>query len=194
MSCTCLLSVSESIFLNTVRYISTCQVKNAGFQGLHLNMPLEMKLKYIERKKLKIRRMERKALEPIPVVDFFIPYSWKTEERKRNKEVSENELERRALLEKEWARFILQQRNAERKRLQTLMMEQEKAMFELKQESQELYEAALKPDLSILPFTCSGPVETLPLKDYLMPLGAYVHNSAPFSTDESLNVKLDVEL
>uniref|UniRef100_H2YB55 Large ribosomal subunit protein mL40 n=1 Tax=Ciona savignyi TaxID=51511 RepID=H2YB55_CIOSA len=143
---------SNIVLLNSIhllRCVSTCYTQNAGFQGLNLNMPLELKLKQIERKKLKIQRMERKALEPIPITDFYIPYSWKTLQRKRKMTpLTESTIERRALLEKEWVRFVSDQHQLEEKKTSVMV----KALIELRLKSDELYEAALQPDLTILPF------------------------------------------
>uniref|UniRef100_H2YB54 Large ribosomal subunit protein mL40 n=1 Tax=Ciona savignyi TaxID=51511 RepID=H2YB54_CIOSA len=187
---------SNIVLLNSIhllRCVSTCYTQNAGFQGLNLNMPLELKLKQIERKKLKIQRMERKALEPIPITDFYIPYSWKTLQRKRKMTpLTESTIERRALLEKEWVRFVSDQHQLEEKKTSVMVNEQVKALIELRLKSDELYEAALQPDLTILPFKCTGPIETLQLKDYLMPLGSYILQPAPFSTDQPIAVKADL--
>lgn len=50
---------------------------------------------------------------------------------------------------------------------------QREALEELKLESEELYRAALKPDLSLFPFTHEGPVYTPPNPKYEAPDGKY---------------------
>lgn len=50
---------------------------------------------------------------------------------------------------------------------------QREALEELKLESEELYQAALKPDPLLFPFTHKGPTYTPPKTDYEAPDGKY---------------------
>ena len=50
---------------------------------------------------------------------------------------------------------------------------QREALEELKLESQELYQAAMKPDPLLFPFTREGPVNTPPIQNYDAPDGKY---------------------
>jgi len=58
------------------------------------------------------------------------------------------------------------------------------ALKELYYESPELFAEALKCDPSPLPFSCVGPVQTLPVNGYLAPLGGYIHQDPDNATDE----------
>ena len=49
-----------------------------------------------------------------------------------------------------------------------------KALEELRKVSEELYQAALKPDETLLPLDCKGPTETPPIAGYKVPDGDYV--------------------
>ena len=50
---------------------------------------------------------------------------------------------------------------------------QREALEELKLESEELYQAALKPDLLLFPFTHEGPTYTPPKTKHEAPEGKY---------------------
>ncbi|CAK8677649.1 unnamed protein product [Clavelina lepadiformis] len=167
------------------RWISTSCSRSAGFQGSKANIPLEMKLRMIERKKRRVEKLSKQPLAFIPITDFFIPYSWKMDKRARSKlEISEEEEDKRVLLEKEWARKTFRSRKQESWKIKLLLRHQQRALEELRQESEKLYNAALQcEDLSI-PFTCRGPVQSTPLEGYLPPLGGYEHTDPLFSKDD----------
>lgn len=69
-------------------------------------------------------------------------------------------LEQRALLEKRWARYKQQEKLEQYQQLDRLLAAQNKALLELRFESEQLYEEAIQPDSGLLPFVCSGPVAT----------------------------------
>lgn len=50
--------------------------------------------------------------------------------------------------------------------LDKVLNAQTKALQELRFESEELYQQAIQPDIGMIPFTSTGPVQTPPLKDY----------------------------
>lgn len=62
---------------------------------------------------------------------------------------------------------------AEAKAIEDALEAQREALEELKLESEELYQAALKPDLSLVPFTYEGPTYTPPNKTHEAPDGKY---------------------
>lgn len=62
---------------------------------------------------------------------------------------------------------------AEVESIELALEEQREALEELKMESEELYEAALKPDLLLFPFTHEGPAYTPPIPNYEAPDGKY---------------------
>lgn len=69
-------------------------------------------------------------------------------------------LEQRALLEKRWARHKQQEKLEQYQQLDRLLGAQDKALLELRFESEQLYEEAIQPDFGLLPFVCDGPVAT----------------------------------
>lgn len=58
-----------------------------------------------------------------------------------------------------------------------LVQAQNKALAELRSESEELYQAAIEVDPKLLPVAVKGPVATPPIKNYDSPDGDYVHQS-----------------
>lgn len=84
-------------------------------------------------------------------------------------QVSEEQQEYRALLHKEWARFKIQENRELHQICRNILQSQSKALAELRLESEELYQAAIQPDETLLPITIKGPVNTPPIKNYDSP-------------------------
>lgn len=55
-----------------------------------------------------------------------------------------------------------------------LRQSQERALEELRNESEELYLEAIQPDLALINFKTKGPVATPPINDYNSPDGEYL--------------------
>ena len=173
--------------LLSINHAWTCARRNAGFQpGQSSGLSMEMRLRLIERKKKKIEKLSKQPLERIPITDYFIRYSWKLNSRKRTVPVSSETVEERILLEKDWSRYIHKDRKEIAWKTKQLMQEQERALEELKKESQALYEEAIKcVSFSEFQLICRGPVQTLPIANYLPPLGSFRQLEPPFSKDDT---------
>lgn len=91
--------------------------------------------------------------------------------------LSEAELEYRIQLNNKWARYKHQQKIQDFQIIDRLMQSQQKALQELRLESEELYQEAIQPDISILPITVKGPVATPPIEGYVSPDGEYILES-----------------
>ncbi|XP_078035659.1 mitochondrial ribosomal protein L40 isoform X2 [Augochlora pura] len=133
-----------------------------------------------ERKKRKlekqIRRLEKSAkqMKPIFEIESSINLAEQKEERYRTSTTtSPQELEKRLLLEKEWARYKQDQWLKDVCVLQSVMISQERALAELRIVSEYLYEKAIEFDESFLPYRASGPVNTPPIRNYESPDGVY---------------------
>lgn len=83
--------------------------------------------------------------------------------------LSEEQKEYRALLQKDWARYQRQQHLELHRVCLRIRQSQEKALNELRAESEELYQAAIQPDEFLLPITIKGPAYTPPIKNYDVP-------------------------
>ncbi|XP_007229194.3 39S ribosomal protein L40, mitochondrial [Astyanax mexicanus] len=127
-----------------------------------------------ERLKKKLKKLEKVPPELIPIEDFIIPAKCFDQTRVRGTpRLSFEESERRALLLKEWSRFKYSQHQAETADINEALKAQTQALEELKLESEELYNAAVSPDLSLFPFQHQGPSFTPPLTNYEAPDGKY---------------------
>lgn len=89
-------------------------------------------------------------------------------------ELSNEVLENRKLLEKQWAKFRMTEKLADYQLIDKLVQSQQKALAELKFESEELYREAIQSDLKLLPFSCNGPVSTPAIENYESPDGEYI--------------------
>ncbi|XP_041643680.1 39S ribosomal protein L40, mitochondrial [Cheilinus undulatus] len=127
-----------------------------------------------ERLKKRLKKLEKVPPELIPIEDFIVPAKCLDETRQRSSpRLTFEESERRALLLKEWGVYKQRQHLAEKEALERALMSQREALEELKLESEELYQAALKPDPLLFPFTHEGPVYTPAKAKYYAPDGKY---------------------
>ncbi|XP_041856189.1 39S ribosomal protein L40, mitochondrial [Melanotaenia boesemani] len=127
-----------------------------------------------ERLKKKLKKLEKVPPELIPIEDFITPIKCLDETKERAAlRMSFEESEGRALLLKEWSRYKQKQHLAEMEAVEHALEAQREALEELKLESEELYQAALKPDPVLFPFTREGPAYTPPIPNYDGPDGKY---------------------
>ncbi|XP_016924958.4 large ribosomal subunit protein mL40 [Drosophila suzukii] len=137
-----------------------------------------------DRKKKKIekqiRRLEKNARQLKPVEELEVPLELIDEKDKRQRKLTplgSAELEERALLKKQWAHYKHEERVADFQIIDRLVQAQNKALAELRRESEELYQAAIEIDPQLLPVAVKGPVATPPIKNYVSPDGDYLHQS-----------------
>ncbi|XP_068156130.1 large ribosomal subunit protein mL40 [Drosophila tropicalis] len=138
-----------------------------------------------DRKKKKIekqiRRLEKNARQLKPVEELEVPIELLDEKDKRQRKLpslSSAEQEQRALLKKQWARYKHEEKVSDFQIIDRLVQAQDKALQELRKESEELYQAAIEVDLQLLPVTIKGPVATPPIKNYASPDGDYIQQSS----------------
>merc|ERR1711973_8205 len=84
-------------------------------------------------------------------------------------QLTEEEIDERALLTKEWARHQMQCHREDLKLIAEKIRCRNQALKELKRESQYLYDEAMKVDKLIFPLTLNGPLETPPQEGYEPP-------------------------
>ncbi|XP_014799558.1 PREDICTED: 39S ribosomal protein L40, mitochondrial [Calidris pugnax] len=128
-----------------------------------------------ERMKKKIRKLEKAAPEMIPIEDFQTPLKFSDSTRVRSlPPLSLEETERRVLLLKRWCLFKQNHDKAEKAAIQALVEAQQEALRELRLESEELFQAAIRRDTALFPFQREGPDYTPPLPGYDPPEGKCV--------------------
>ncbi|XP_037632976.1 39S ribosomal protein L40, mitochondrial [Sebastes umbrosus] len=127
-----------------------------------------------ERMRKKLKKLEKVPPELIPIEDLITPAKCLDETRERSApRLSFEESEGRALLLKEWCRYKQEQHMAEVQSVELALEAQREALEELKLESEALYQAALKPDPLMFPFSHEGPAYTPPRTTYEAPDGKY---------------------
>ncbi|XP_060826860.1 large ribosomal subunit protein mL40 [Bombus pascuorum] len=140
-----------------------------------------------ERKKRKlqkrIRQLEKHTnhLKPIFEIDT-LPQLLQKEKRACHLPVSlsEEEIERRKLLEKEWCSYKQIQWLKDVRVMKSIMVSQEIALKELKAVSKQLYKKAVEFDDSFVPYSVTGPVCTPPIKDFDSPDGEYIETTVKY--------------
>ena len=118
------------------------------------------------------RKMEKKPRIVRPLLELELSVELLTEAETRRKRtnivVTDQVMNSRALLKKEWSRFSGVRHVSEIRQLDSVIISQQEALDVLREESEELYSQAIKPDLSLLPFQCSGPTRTPPIPDHFV--------------------------
>ncbi|CAH0756514.1 unnamed protein product [Diatraea saccharalis] len=134
----------------------------------------ERRRKKIEKQ---IRRLQKNARQLKPIEEMEVPLHLFDEMSKRKRapvKLSPEVVEARALLQKDWAKYKQQEYMSHVAQIDRIMAAQRRALDKLYEESEELYDEAIMPDLSLIPYTIDGPVVTPPIKDYLSPDGEYI--------------------
>ncbi|XP_059471169.1 large ribosomal subunit protein mL40 [Neocloeon triangulifer] len=133
-----------------------------------------------ERRKKKIekaiRKLEKNARQLKPIDELEIPpevYDTLKQRIRKRGVLSHEEMEERALLLKEWSKYKMKLKLLDIQLLDRAIMSQQKALDELRLESEELYQEAVQMDLNVMPFTIKGPTHTPAIKDYDSPDGEY---------------------
>lgn len=137
-----------------------------------------------KRKKLEkqIRRLEKNARQLKPIDELEIPLALIDEQkiRTRPKNLTLEILENRVFLEKKWATYKMKEKLADLQVIDRLLHAQEKALSELRFESEELYQEAIQPDIQLVPFHAVGPVSTPAIEKYESPDGEYIDVSKKY--------------
>ncbi|XP_005097050.1 39S ribosomal protein L40, mitochondrial isoform X1 [Aplysia californica] len=138
------------------------------------------KIKRIEKEIKRLTRFGR-ILKPVAEIEGVKKSVFDTKERRRGSAVlSFDESEHRALLHKSWARQQTRYWHEEYQLCARLRAAQEEALAELRAESEELYQAAIKIDYSFVPTYFEGPKVTPPLKEHVATDGEYVDTTRKY--------------
>jgi len=132
-------------------------------------------------KAIKKQELKGQKLKPIEEIEGDRHVLKTLDKRKRVlPQLSFEESEYRALLHKSWSSYKAQQFAAECNTLQRLMNSQSRALLELRQESEQLYQQAIEIDEKLIPFEAKGPMETPPIKGYMAPDGDYIDTTRKY--------------
>lgn len=89
-------------------------------------------------------------------------------------EYSNDKLEERIVAAKEWSMFKHNEHFFNLQVINDLEYSQQRALNELREVSEDLYQAAIDFDESLLTHQITGPVETPPIENYQSPDGEYI--------------------
>ncbi|KYM97071.1 39S ribosomal protein L40, mitochondrial [Cyphomyrmex costatus] len=134
-----------------------------------------------------IRRLQKQAkqLKPISEIEVSSKLIKEKEQRLRKlPSISEEEAESRVLLQKDWTKFKTQQHLANTQTIDSIFYSQQRALDELRAESEDLYQEAIQLDLEFLPHTAKGPLKTPPIENYDNPDGEYTNTTRKFDGEE----------
>ncbi|KAB0804572.1 hypothetical protein PPYR_01542 [Photinus pyralis] len=133
-----------------------------------------------DRKKRKIekqiRRLEKNARQLKPIEECEIPLVLLDNQKERVRQpfkYSKGVLETRELLEKQWAKYKHEEHLADIQLVDRIMYAQQKAVDELRKESEELYLEAVQIEPMLLPLKIEGPSDTPSIHNYYAPDGDY---------------------
>ncbi|XP_034238812.1 39S ribosomal protein L40, mitochondrial [Thrips palmi] len=137
-----------------------------------------------ERKKRKIekeiKRLQKFTATLKPIEEQQLPLHIQDEYEQRQRpetKLTPEEDERRALLMKQWSRHRALEHKADVRMIERIQYSQQLALDKLREESEELYQAAIKIDAALVPVTIKGPTVTPPLREYDSPDGDFNNTS-----------------
>ncbi|XP_026283938.1 39S ribosomal protein L40, mitochondrial [Frankliniella occidentalis] len=175
---------ARNISLNTSLLIKPTQCLFAApLKKRHKLDPGQIRAREEKRKRKlekEIRRLQKFAQTLKPIEEMQLPLHIQDQREQREREtfsVSPIEEEQRALLLKKWSHHCFKENLASMKLLDQLEYSQRMALDKLREESEELYQAALQVDDSLINISIKGPTVTPPIKDYDSPDGDYQNTS-----------------
>ncbi|XP_077300862.1 mitochondrial ribosomal protein L40 [Arctopsyche grandis] len=124
-----------------------------------------------------IRKLEKNTRQLKPLEENEVPLEYLQNQKERTRPqvaITPEEVEYTDLLQKEWARYKKNQFMNNVQTIDRIMASQNRALEALKRESEELYEAAIQLDPSIVPCETKGTVSTPPSHEYISPDGEYI--------------------
>ena len=121
----------------------------------------------LERQEAKLRKQ---VISPPPDPDSLPDPTWYNDNRKRElPNLTDVEQESRILLQKEWSRYQMSKHKSDLKMIRDKLKCRSDALYELKRESEFLYNECIKLDKDNFPLSLKGPMETPQMKDYQPP-------------------------
>uniref|UniRef100_A0A914WKF5 Large ribosomal subunit protein mL40 n=1 Tax=Plectus sambesii TaxID=2011161 RepID=A0A914WKF5_9BILA len=124
-----------------------------------------------------IRSMQKHSKKPKPLDEMYIDVISSRNLNERSRTIAHlpfEELERRALVHKQYSTDRTRLCARDQQHISSVLRLQTSALAALKGVSEELYQAAIQPDPTLVPSTYHGPPETPPIDNYESPDGDYV--------------------
>ncbi|XP_058445374.1 large ribosomal subunit protein mL40 [Malaya genurostris] len=173
--------LTRSLHTGTINYLQFTPVlfaeplkKKKKIDPAVLKQREERRRKRLEKQ---IRRLEKNSRQLKPIEELETPIELLDQRQQRTRTISRispEVLENRVLLEKQWAKFKMQEKLSDYQLIDRMLAAQTKALNELRLESEDLYQKAVQPDIDLVPLKMEGPVATPPISGYEMPDGEYI--------------------
>lgn len=159
--------------------------------------PMQIKLKE-DRIKGKVQRaidrLSRFAGKLKPIDEFEVPRKLIKERQARTRTLeplSFEESENRARLSREWLKYKTDENWRQMEAIWKVQNSQEKALNELRKESEELYQAAIATDPDMIPMVSPIVTSTPPIANYEAPDGNHTDVTKTFEYEVDLQKVLD---
>lgn len=143
-----------------------------------------------ERRKKKvekeIKKLKKNAQQLKPIEELEIPHHLLAQKAIRTRpppQLDETALNARSDLLQQWTAYRSKESQKDYSLVDRLIFAQQKALDELRLESEELYQEAIQIDPTLLPFATKGPLATPPLEKYESPDGDYSDISRNFEKE-----------
>ncbi|KAI5706682.1 hypothetical protein M8J75_010403 [Diaphorina citri] len=133
-----------------------------------------------------IKKLRKNAQQLKPIDELEIPHALLAQREIRSRALpplSEEVIESRSNLIKEWGIYRSKEAQKDYKLIDRLIYSQQRALDELRLESEELYQEAIQIDPTLLPFAAKGPLHTPPIENYECPDGDYTDVSRNFEKE-----------
>ncbi|PBC28228.1 39S ribosomal protein L40 [Apis cerana cerana] len=140
----------------------------------------EKKKKKIQ-KRIRMLEKHENHMKPIFEIDTLAEVLQNDKRPCHLTSLSEEEIERRRLLEREWIKYKQNQWLKDLHVIKSILSSQETALKELKAISKQLYKKAVEFDDSYLPYDVIGPVHTPPIENYDTPDGEYIETTIKYA-------------
>ena len=133
------------------------------------NNPLESRKKAVKEAQ-RILQMRVAQIEASrPRMEENDPDLLRPERQRKQVAISEDEIERRVLLTKDWSRYQMERYKEDHRHLTELVACRRRALIELRKASETLYEKAIALDKNVFPLQRNGPTATPPKPSYEAP-------------------------
>jgi large subunit ribosomal protein L40 len=140
------------------------------------NVPKKKKKNPLESRKKAVKEAQRVLQMRIAQIEASRPRMEENDpdllrpERQRNQAaLSDDEIEQRVLLTKDWSRYQMEKYKEDHRHLTELVACRRRALIELRKASETLYQKAIALDKNIFPFQRNGPTATPPDPNYEAP-------------------------
>ncbi|XP_041355103.1 39S ribosomal protein L40, mitochondrial-like [Gigantopelta aegis] len=181
VQCRCLHTQRSALLFRATAPLGAEPMKKK--RRLDPTLALHREQKKRKRIEKQIKRLEKQGRQLKPVMEIEGDPRLRAETQLRKRETSAllfEEGEARIALHKSWCNYKLKQHIHELTIIKLATEDQQRALTELRNESEDLYQQAIQMDEGLIPVVLHGPVHTPPIGDYEPPDGDYINTTKTF--------------